>query len=1052
MIRAFLETPARALLRLLCLVALMPAFLLAGETAAKNFDIPAGKAEATLRQFAAQSGVELAYATDQVKDVATSAVAGEHTPLAALEKMLAGTPLLVVKDSKPGAFALRREGPAGPNARRAIAKNSDRPGEKTEEKAEKPLELPTFEVMGSKLLNMDIKRSRDDAQPYVVFEREKIEQSGALNLEEFLKQRLTMNTAARSSSQVATQLAGNTSSVNLRGLGASQTLILIDGHRAAGALSGGPASGAAAQADINGIPLSAIERIEVLPTTASGIYGGSATGGVINIILRRDYAGAELKATYDNTFDTDTAIRRLDFAAGFTLEHGKTSVLLAASYSDRNELWAQDRNIIQDARQTIVRNLGGNPTTVAGTFPVLGATVNIQSANGSSLFGSGTSSITFLPAGYTSAAGLAPLLANACRFNLDLADTAQSSIGAGGGGRQAFGSVPTTESLTLTVRRQFSPALQIFLELAGSNNSSRAWSNLAGPLGFTIAANAPNNPFGQTIRAVVPIGIADSFTTATSTERRVVAGAIFKLPRSWQAEVDYIWSRSRYSAQAAFGLSAAATTAISTGALNILRDPALIDFSAYLTPGARNAPYYATLENPVLRFSGPLLELPAGTVGLSSLVEYRKESLSDGYQFTSTATTYSPSRSQSLGAVYLEAKVPIIAALDPATGVRGLELQLAGRYDDYTLNGANVISGLPAQTFPAPATVVVVRAKNQRDSINPTAGVRYVPLPGVVLRASYGTGFLPPTLNQLAANSPVTQTASAGIADPRRGNTALIPPYTTISGGNANLRPEESESWSAGIVLTPAFAPRLRLSLDYTRIEKTDNIGQLSTQQLIDNEALLPGRITRGANLPGDQSGWAGPITALDNTVVNVSRASLEAYDAALDYEFDLKELGRLGAFAAATWQPHLKTRLAPTAPELENAGVGFGSISTPLKFKANAGASWKRGAWTFNWVARYFDSYVVVHPTLSTSATTYQRQGSNRVASQIYHDISISRRFGEPRRLGLGFLNGLEIQVGARNILNAAPRFDVNNTTDLYSGFGDPRLASYYVSVKCVR
>jgi len=71
---------------------------------------------------------------------------------------------------------------------------------------------------------------------------------------------------------------------------------------------------------LNGIPLAAIERIEVLPTTASGIYGGSATGGVINIILKRDFQGFQTRLTYDNTFDTDSAVRRVDLSAGFNLE------------------------------------------------------------------------------------------------------------------------------------------------------------------------------------------------------------------------------------------------------------------------------------------------------------------------------------------------------------------------------------------------------------------------------------------------------------------------------------------------------------------------------------------------------------------------------------------------------------------------------------------------------------------------------------------------------------------------------------------------------------
>src|SRR5262249_47891111 len=132
--------------------------------------------------------------------------------------------------------------------------------------------------------NVDLPRTIDDAQPYYIFDSKTIQQSGAANIEDFLKQRLTMDTAAWSNVQSATSNFGNTSAISLRGLATNETLVLVDGRRrAAVTLSTGPV-----QPDINGIPLSAIDRIEVLPSSASGIYGGNAIGGVVNIILKKD--------------------------------------------------------------------------------------------------------------------------------------------------------------------------------------------------------------------------------------------------------------------------------------------------------------------------------------------------------------------------------------------------------------------------------------------------------------------------------------------------------------------------------------------------------------------------------------------------------------------------------------------------------------------------------------------------------------------------------------------------------------------------------------------
>ena len=227
---------------------------------------------------------------------------------------------------------------------------------------------------------MDIRRTRDDPQPYVIYGRETIEQSTASSLQSFLRDRLPMNTTGLPNGQLVSTL-GNQSNFNLRGLGANQTLILINGHRA----SPGPSYGSAPrQSDINSIPMSAVERIEVLPATASGIYGGSATGGVINIILRHDYAGSEVKATYGNSFESDVAQRRIDLSTGFNLEGGKTHVLVIGSFSDQNQLTLQERpDLAERYYSTALQNA---PTQVLPSArPPLGSTPNIRSANGSNL-------------------------------------------------------------------------------------------------------------------------------------------------------------------------------------------------------------------------------------------------------------------------------------------------------------------------------------------------------------------------------------------------------------------------------------------------------------------------------------------------------------------------------------------------------------------------------------------------------------------------------------------------------------------------------------------
>src|SRR5262249_16746365 len=147
-----------------------------------------------------------------------------------------------------------------------------------------------------------------------------------------------------------------------------------------------------------------------------------------------------------------------------------------------------------------------------------------------------------------------------------------------------------------------------------------------------------------------------------------------------------------------------------------------------------------------------------------------------------------------IDSAYLEARAPLISPANARAGLRELEAQISGRYDGYRVNGT-LNSGAVGTVFSSVTDKV--------SSANPTFGLRYAPVAGLAFRASYGPGFLPPTVNQLVASPPVTLAAGA-LIDPRRGNspTGVI---QNPRGGNAGLHPEKSKSWSAGGVLTPEW-------------------------------------------------------------------------------------------------------------------------------------------------------------------------------------------------------------------------------------------------------
>src|SRR5262249_40413760 len=146
---------------------------------------------------------------------------------------------------------------------------------------------------------------------------------------------------------------------NLRGLGTDETLVLVNGRR----LASINLSGLQQQPDLGGIPLSAVERIEILPSTASGIFGGGATGGVINVVLKQNYRGVDVSSSVENTFRATAPVRKVGFSAGVSSKDGATGLMISGAYSEASQLYAEDRNFGQAARAMLLAN---NPSALLG--------------------------------------------------------------------------------------------------------------------------------------------------------------------------------------------------------------------------------------------------------------------------------------------------------------------------------------------------------------------------------------------------------------------------------------------------------------------------------------------------------------------------------------------------------------------------------------------------------------------------------------------------------------------------------------------------------------
>ncbi|MBL9205598.1 MAG: TonB-dependent receptor, partial [Opitutaceae bacterium] len=459
-----------------------------------------------------------------------------------------------------------------------------------------------------------------------------------------------------------------------------------------------------------------------------------------------------------------------------------------------------------------------------------------------------------------------------------------------------------------------------------------------------------------------------------------------------------------------------------------------------------------------LRWSGPVWSLPGGPLTLSGAAERRKEGTIGSYNGTNSVVpearshSYSIGQSQSITAVYSELTMPLFGGRRKLPGVHRLELQAAVRKEWFgvkttRLAASNSLSyQLLSGGVPNAVPFATTHGLAKYDSTNPTFGFVYNPIPDVMLRASTASAFGAPTYSQLLPGLPSTRTTT--VLDPRRSNASTA--TMTIGGGNPDIDPESSQSQSAGIVITPRFLKQLRLAVDYTQIEKDNNIGSLGAQAIVNNERYFPTRVTRGTPLATDPSG-VGPITLVNTTALNLYKTKVETYDVTADYRWDSAQRGSVTLGALATWQPHYQQQLTLDAPLVEYSN--YSSANYPLHFRGNASLTWEHRRWVAGWTSLYYGSYRIYGPPIVAATTNVLNNGGPTVGSQITHDLFVSYRVPSASRGSSWYeraLDGVDVQLGVKNVFNTQPAFDGSAPGTFYaSPWVSMRMAEYTVSLK---
>ncbi len=991
--------------------------------------LKAGRLADSLRDLSVRSGSDLLFAPDVVGNLRNNRVVGTLAVEPILARLLEGTGL-GYRQVGNGTYIVFRLEP------------------------EQPTALPEVLIVGRKTQNADIRRTESDIQAYRVATAEDIRSSHADNLDQFLRGRQSYNAEREGPSRdPEAQYGANRSEVNLHGLGPSQTLVLVDGTRMPSTVSQ-RYDLEIYQPDLNGLPLLAIDRIESLTGTAGGIYGPGATGGVVNVILKRDYRGAEISTTFGVTERGDGIRRRVDGRVGFTPDDGATDIMINVSRAEGDGLRAGDRDYAERARRlqiaqspadpglqfidgVLVRSLSGNPLSLS---PALG---------GASL----GSTFTYLPSGGSGVGGGSVLLANAGLVPSSLPPD-------GNGATRSLTSSTTVTSLLLNVRHRFGDKVEAFVDFIGFENEGRSVLGWAYS-GLTVGAyrgSGATLPAGFPFQEPVSVSFAMPGFDSTARNRlrttRASAGVIFSLPAAWRAEATYSDGATRNRVQR-WGFAFNRSFPI---ALGLMRpgfdgeptpnpfgpwDEFVTALQAYKVEDNWRFERKLRLRDLSVRLGGPILRREAGDVALSLQAERREEKATvtpweyDG--FTDIPPLADPSFSVTTSSAYGELRAPIVSRASGLTFLRGLEVQLAARYDE---NQADIPGGVFSATGPTP------RIRYDRSVRVYTAGLRVLPSDKLLVRASVATGVLPPTPQQMSQGSytyGLPETFVSSYADPARGGDFIgaEKPAVILSDGSPDLRPEKARTLAFGFVVNPDGGRGPRISLDYTHTEKRGEVASLGgAEYFLANEARYPGRIVRDPLSPADiAAGYSGGvITQIDASYLNIGKTTIDTVDLHVDQGFRLSRNDRLRLYGAVTWTPSLTRQVAPDRPVRRYVDTDEG----PLRWRGNAGATWDHGDLTVGLDAQYYDDYYSTGPVALLTRKTAGDLPGFYIPAQVYLDAAVTYRLEVGDWRGQG--RDVEIRFGIQNLLGHDPP-TVSNSPLGYSFYGDPRGRRFELS-----
>ena len=772
-----------------------------------------------------------------------------------------------------------------------------------------------IEITGSKIKRTDI----ESASPVSIITAADISMSGISNVENLLQEMsFSAGVAGNATNAYWTSGGYGTAQVNLRGLGIKRTLVLLNGRRVVG---GG--TGANSSVDLNMIPTSMIHRIEVLKDGASAIYGADAVAGVVNIITKKEFEGAELSVKAGISDENDGENQDVSLTIGGNFDRG--NAIFSANYSNTSAVRQSDR---------IACSKFG---TEEGTFECFGSSTT---EGGRALLADGSQ----------------------VQFNQDPDTTSRGDdFGPYNAAQHSFNYIPYLNAvsplerinLSSVVNYEINDSLALFTEaMYTKRKGEQIVTPRNGFAGIQVAADFQYNPTGQSLefqrRRNTELG-APFFFQETDTVR-VVTGLTGTLKNDWEWDVAFNYGRNTGTDGWTFDIDPARASqtlddSVCTydnsngipcgdwfGANELSQD--VINYVKYRREGTGGNQMLSWTAN----VNGDLIELPAGIMGFAVGAEKRTEK---GWRDPDSTVLRNGqedpiSGSYDVSEAFIELSIPLLTDMPL---IKNLTAEMAARYSDYStvgskttyklgvtwnVNDSLMVRGVQSTSFRAPVITELFGGTNGENlrTIDPCENA---------------TGVI--ATNCLAAGVPANFVQD--------GTTVL-----TSVGGNPSLGAESADTTTMGVVWQPEFAEGLSTTLDYFNIEIEDAITSVNGSDML----KLCYEDPQG-NAQFCDTFSCHPVTKqvseLNQRPVNAAVEKVSGLDFNVAYRFEIIGLNARSTLDITRLLNHESTPFSGQ-PTIDKVGFITEDQGSYTKWRSNFSLSLMSDNWTATYSLRY--------------------------------------------------------------------------------------------------